>query len=304
MRPLFKLAYIFAFSVISGFIDVVSLVRLGTFMGFMSGNIIHLGMCIADIHDLGLTKPAVVYLVPICVYFAAVLVGQALVTAFPRGGPWAVATLTPLLTAFPAVAYELGDGDDNFWAALPLCPGLGLQMVWTSKCLGVQTTMDTGNLQNLALLLAPTLQGHPVDLKRTSKLFPPLSGIVGLCAGSIAGGLLLVFGTTSLFVLLLPVACVQGGLLLLLTAQCLPAATSAAPAAAAPTKAPAPAPCAVPASDAAASFTSLPSQSLTPHFGTLTPKSESKSKSESESEFLTGTRRIGLPVVGQDTLQA
>ena len=226
MTPLHRLGYILVFSVISGYIDVISLVILGVFMGFMSGNIIHLGMCLADIDDVAKTKPVEYYIVPIVLYFASVLVSQWAVTSCPRWGPWAVSVLAGVCCAFPAVFYALSDGDDNFWCALPLAPSLAFQMVWTNKCLSIMTTMDTGNLQNLAMALTPLLRAKPVPLRPDAKVLPPLTGIVGLCLGSVLGGVVLVGGTRNLFALLLPVACAQLGLLLVLTGhvQCQAAA--------------------------------------------------------------------------------
>ena len=232
MTPLHRLGYILVFSVISGYIDVISLVILGVFMGFMSGNIIHLGMCLADIDDVAKTRPVEYYIVPIVLYFASVLVSQWAVVSCPRWGPWAVSVLAGVCCAFPAVFYALSDGDDNFWCALPLAPSLAFQMVWTNKCLSIMTTMDTGNLQNLAMALTPLLHAKPVPLQPDGKVLPPLTGIVGLCLGSVLGGVVLVGGTRNLFALLLPVACTQLGLLLVLTGQVQRQAAAAPPPAA------------------------------------------------------------------------
>ena len=219
MTPLHRLGHILVFSVISGYIDVVSLVIFGVFTGFMSGNIIHLGMSLADVGDVAKTKSVEYYIVPIALYFASALLGQWAVTSFPRWGPWAVSVLAAAGCAFPAVFYAVSDGDASFWCALPLSPSLALQTIWTNKHLGIMTTMGTGTLQTLAMALAPLLRCKPVSLKPDGKVLPPLTGIAGLCLGSVLGGWVLAGGTRNLFVLLLPVAFVQLSLLLVLTGR-------------------------------------------------------------------------------------
>jgi uncharacterized membrane protein YoaK (UPF0700 family) len=178
----------------SGAIDAISFLALGkVFTAFMTGNLVFLGLGIADTGGTHVVR----VVVALAAFSAGVFGGTRIVGDAPRAGAWsprwtaalgvALVSEAAFLVVWLVVSGHPGDGSAGVLVGLfAVAMGIQSSAVMALGVKGIFTTASTGTVMFLMHDLA--MGSHAAASDRTR-----LAGIlVALVAGAAAGGLLLV----------------------------------------------------------------------------------------------------------------
>ena len=150
---------------LSGWADVVCLVRFSSFAGMQTGNAVMVGVKLADEEHGPLD--ALYHLVIMASNLLGVVLYEALSrTVALRPSAWLVAVLVGLATASSDILDAIAGPSQ--WDVCFVAAAFGAQNALTGSeaQLGVSTTIMTGNLQKLGAALALRLVGRAVPQKQ------------------------------------------------------------------------------------------------------------------------------------------
>lgn len=175
-------------AVVAGFSDTVCLRRFGTFGAMQTGNAVYMGIAAAEQGVAG----AGFFLCVIAANVVGVVIMDSILAV--RGdGPSAwglVSIITPTLCMLLAEALE-GPLALGGWAVCLVSISMGMQNALTLTALGVNTTIVTGNLQKVGVLIARALRREAFSAADRDQGLKCTAVIVSTIAGSTVGAICL-----------------------------------------------------------------------------------------------------------------
>ena len=225
-------ALAFSFALVSGFVDVICLVRFQAFAGLQTGNMVHIGTTIAtfeyDAKPFGELFVALAFnLAVLFAHFMGVFAFCFVADKCKGGdrqwcGPIIVsAPLIGLLTALGGLldGFAILDEDFSRWAICPVAASFGAMNFASSPNtvldgkMFTMVTLATGNLQKCAKMLYYYCSGHGLSEHDLQATRIASAVVIGTICGAVIGGLawsqVLVYGPSSLSLMLVPAGAAQ-----------------------------------------------------------------------------------------------
>ncbi|CAE7037163.1 unnamed protein product [Symbiodinium natans] len=183
------LATLLAF--VSGYTDVVSIVRYRAFAAMQTGNTIWLGRVIGDDLPDDWNAPFYYAAIPMCFVAGAVLHQLLEKTHFPnRGASIAAVPLASLMMVGEAVYFftDYDWGNVLRWTVVAIAPLFGvLASACSSGRLGTHTTMVTGHVLSLSNHVTTLLLKRSLPAQDRGKAVLSLCVILGTVLGALLG---------------------------------------------------------------------------------------------------------------------
>ncbi|KAL1499850.1 hypothetical protein AB1Y20_012533 [Prymnesium parvum] len=228
-----RVALAAALALLSGFADVVCLLRFSAFAALQTGNIVHIGLLLAKLDRAEPLIAALAFsLAVLSSHFLAVFLFCAVAEHVPRP-LLASAPLLGLLTA-ACGALDAFSADGCQWAVCLAAASFGVMNFCTSPNtplegrLFTMVSLATGNLQKCARALYRCARGHAFTPREKEAAQVASAVVLGTFAGAALAGVLSEYTGVHVPLLLLPVGAGQCAVLLLHDRVLRPSAHTAA----------------------------------------------------------------------------